>query len=210
MGAKKGTIPYNKGKKTGNIRFSRPLCKCGCGGHVKDLGDRYINHHHLKGNNFSKNNKAWNKGLKHSPETIEKLKKAKIGYVPWNKGKRTADPSKVEAKRYVKYVIRTSEQYYNWRKNILKRDNYSCVICGVSKGWLQVDHFPKTFQQIIQEQNIQSFEEAMVCQAMWDENNGRTLCKACHEATPSWRNRWHGYDKLKRTHTFASTTDGVL
>jgi hypothetical protein len=66
---------------------------------------------------------------------------------------------------------RRRSDYKNWRKQVFERDNYTCTICGIRGGELNVDH-------------IKSF--ALYPELRTDTNNGRTLCVACHKKTPSY------------------------
>ena len=75
--------------------------------------------------------------------------------------------------------IRKSSAYQIWRSNILKRDNYTCQICGVQDEELQVDH-------------IKPF--ALYPELRTEPSNGRTLCIPCHRKTDTW-----GYRKIYRT-----------
>lgn len=64
--------------------------------------------------------------------------------------------------------IRTSEQYKQWRLNIFERDNYTCVLCNIRGGYLEVHHIKKFSKYI----NLR-----------FDLNNGVSLCKICHQKT---------------------------
>lgn len=79
-----------------------------------------------------------------------------------------------------------SKMTQEWRAFIFKRDDYTCKFCGSRGGRLCVDHYPKTFSSILQEYNVKSLEDAMNCEALWDTNNGRTLCESCHRLTPTY------------------------
>ena len=70
-----------------------------------------------------------------------------------------------------------------WRSDCFTRDNFTCQNCGVRGGNLEVDHYPKMFSVIFQENNINSLEEALNCEEFWNLNNGRTLCQRCHNRT---------------------------
>lgn len=92
--------------------------------------------------------------------------------------------------------IKFSSKYIEWRKKILDRDKYSCVLCRKSKevsGKLQVDHYPITRAEIAKRYKLKTFENYMNCLKMWDINNGRTLCELCHKMTPTF-----GYKNVKR------------
>ena len=88
--------------------------------------------------------------------------------------------------------IRKSEKMEDWRKSIFERDNYACVICGIKNGlgktiYLEADHYPKTFSEIIQENNIKSLKDGLNCETLWDINNGQTLCRSCHNKNKNGR-----------------------
>jgi len=64
------------------------------------------------------------------------------------------------------YMARRREKYYIWRKAILKRDNFTCQVCGKRGGKLNAHHL----------NNFSEFKELR-----YKLNNGITLCKNCHE-----------------------------
>jgi hypothetical protein len=81
--------------------------------------------------------------------------------------------------------IRNSKEAKQWRRDIFKRDNWTCVLCNQHGGNPEADHYPRTFQSLIKElvascgvENL--FEAAVSCAPLWDTNNGRTLCYNCH------------------------------
>lgn len=61
--------------------------------------------------------------------------------------------------------IRTSEIYIQWRKDVFKRDMYTCQECGQIGNELHAHH-------------IDSFSEYPNKRV--DINNGKTLCRKCH------------------------------
>ncbi len=106
---------------------------------------------------------AWNKGLPNtwaisgfhlSEETKKKISLAKRG-VPSPRNKGLTPKNKLERNRF-----RTEMQ-----KRIFERDDYTCQLCGVKGGDLQVDH-------------IQSWAEYVELRFSMD--NCRTLCASCH------------------------------
>lgn len=87
----------------------------------------------------------------------------------------------------LKEKIRKSSKYNIWRISIFKRDNYTCVLCGVIEhNKINVDHYPMSFSQLLKQNNIKNLKQALTCNDLWDINNGRTLCIPCHEKTPNY------------------------
>ena len=64
--------------------------------------------------------------------------------------------------------------YKRWRKQVYKRDNNTCQICG-SKKRLEAHH-------------IKRWSEFP--QLRFDCNNGVTLCRACHRKITNFENSW--------------------
>ena len=64
--------------------------------------------------------------------------------------------------------LRGTPAYKLWRTAVFKRDNYTCQFCGKRGGWLEADHI------------LPLCENPNLC---FDINNGRTLCKSCHDTT---------------------------
>lgn len=68
-------------------------------------------------------------------------------------------------------MIRTSPEYKQWRQAVYERDNYTCVLCGDTRGGnLNADH-------------ILPFADFP--DQRFDVSNGRTLCEACHQKQPT-------------------------
>lgn len=91
---------------------------------------------------------------------------------------------KVNKKHPLHKSIRETFKYKEWRKKVFERDNYSCVLC-LSKGYLEADHIVR-FIDIINKYNIISVESSLLCEELFDLNNGRTLCRECHIKTDTW------------------------
>lgn len=77
--------------------------------------------------------------------------------------------------------VRRCAKYTAWVKLILQRDNWTCRLCNKRGGDLEVDHYPKLFSEIMV--SITSFREAIASHELWNTENGRTLCKLCHNST---------------------------
>ncbi len=120
---------------------------------------------------------------------IKKLRGRK-GITAWNKGKRCPQFGGENHwcwKGGISPVImriRRCAKYKQWVKTVFEQDNYTCQLCGKrGNGDIEADHYPKMFSEIIFEDEIKTFEEAMDCDRLWDRENGRTLCKNCHRKT---------------------------
>jgi hypothetical protein len=115
-------------------------------------------------------------GRKLHPNTVEARKNAHVP-CPWkdkNRLKMTGEnhwnwkggisPENVR--------IRRSLEYIQWRRSVMQRDNFQCVIGGKAHGnKLQVDH-------------IKPF--AKYHDLRFETSNGRTLCVDCHKKTETY------------------------
>ena len=63
------------------------------------------------------------------------------------------------------------EKYKNLRKDVYKRDNYSCVLCNYKGNKLQMDHIKPWCNYV---------------DLRYDMNNCRTLCEDCHKKTDTY------------------------
>lgn len=76
--------------------------------------------------------------------------------------------------------MRATFKYRQWRYDVFTRDKFKCQDCGDEKGGNLHAHHIKTVQEIFDEFNLKTTEEISNCEALWDINNGVTLCKECH------------------------------
>ena len=161
---KKGSIPWNKGK-TGFIGF-------------------------------------WTgkKRPKASEETKEKHRIARAKQIITPEHKKNLSESHREEKnpnwkggntRQLDKIIRESFKYRQWRSDVFTRDDFTCRECG-QKGGKLIAHHIKSFATILEENNINNLEEALLCEELWNINNGQTLCNDCHLLTNNY-----GGKKLK-------------
>lgn len=125
------------------------------------------------------------KGFKPPEEYILKNRMKHIGLECKNKGEK----SNLWKGGFtpINKLIRTHSKYRQWRSDIFERDNYTCVWCGARNGngvfiELNADHI-KPFSVIIRENMIKKIEDALLCEELWNMNNGRTLCRKCHLTT---------------------------
>ncbi len=119
------------------------------------------------------------------PRTVEEKRKMSLALrnKGSHKGKRNGNWRGGISK--LTHVIRTHPHYKRWRISIFERDNYTCQNCGKHGNDLNADHYPKTFAQLIKEHSIQSLEDALSCDALWDVETNRTLCVPCHRKVMS-------------------------
>ncbi|MBE3114805.1 MAG: hypothetical protein IMZ59_04720, partial [Actinobacteria bacterium] len=76
--------------------------------------------------------------------------------------------------------IRNTQKYWDWRYAIMKRDGYVCGLCGESDiNKLQVHHV-LFLSNLIKKYHIETIEDAIECDELWDINNGITYCETCH------------------------------
>lgn len=80
----------------------------------------------------------------------------------------------------LKKAIRESHKYRLWRSDVFTRDDFTCTICGKRGGYIEADHYPLMFIEVMEMNAIKSLEEANTCDELWNINNGRTLCQECH------------------------------
>lgn len=80
----------------------------------------------------------------------------------------------------INHSIRSMTEYKEWVKIILKRDNFSCVECGISiSGKMQIHH-KVSLSQIIDLYKLKTLIDASACEFLWNTENGITLCLKCH------------------------------
>jgi len=78
-------------------------------------------------------------------------------------------------------AIRNCFEYRQWRSDVFTRDNYTCQECGDDRGGNLNVHHIKSFISILNKYEITTLEEALICEALWNINNGITLCEECHK-----------------------------
>lgn len=143
------------------------------------------------------------KGVKASNETREKMSRSRKGIkfsAEWRKN--MSEVRKGEKSHFWQGGIteenrklRNSIEYRFWREEVYKRDNYTCVICGIPGGWskekkrkieLNADHIKRW---------------ALYPELRFEVSNGRTLCLDCHQKTDTFgRLSGETYNKWKLEH----------
>jgi len=129
------------------------------------------------------------KGVKLTEETKRKISENLRGHIPWNRGlkgymagekhpfygKKRPEVSGEKSNLWKGGISKTSRkeranfmdtpEYKKWRRNVFKRDDYTCQICGCRGGIvLRANHIKK----------YSDYPELRV-----NENNGITICRNC-------------------------------
>jgi len=86
----------------------------------------------------------------------------------------------------IKILIRSSIKYAQQRKEVFRRDMYTCQSCGDNNGGNLEMHHKKPFSVIFKENEFKSFEDSLLCHELWDNNNCITLCHECHKSTDTY------------------------
>jgi len=125
---------------------------------------------------------------KPSGATGKKWKLNHRKYCPSNMG--ANNPQWKGGRTALSKLIRTLPEYAKWRCEIFERDNFQCVHCGRrncvgDKVIIHADHIDPLWK-LIEQNSIKSTLDAIQCCALWNTNNGRTLCKECHKLTKTY------------------------
>ena len=189
----KGRVPWNKGLKNWRVISEETRRKIGLAHKGKIV---------IVSEETKRKISETMKGIKPSnlqtlhilPRTKEWRKNMSLS----QKGKKLSEETKrkiSEAKRNpltpLHRAIRECYKYGKWRTTIFKRDNYVCQICKKRGGTLHADHI-KSFVSILKENKIETLNQALKCDELWDIKNGRLLCIECHRKTPTWGNKKTG------------------
>jgi len=101
------------------------------------------------------------------------------------------------------FVIRSMVEYERWKQEVIGKHGFVCEECHVASIYghfilMHVDHIvPLSF--IIKKYQIKNKEDARNCVELWDINNGRILCKPCHEKTDTYMSKANNYEQLTKT-----------
>ena len=167
-------------------KFSREkrICRCGCNKEFEckfNSKQKFIHEHNsrMKGYNggqFKKGHIPWTKDK--TKENDRRIFESSIKSSKSHKGKRTGKDSNFwkGGITSLRGLIRSLEEYKDWRTKVFTRDKYICQQCGVSgnKKYLTAHH-------------IKSF--ANYPKLRFDVNNGKTLCEDCHKLTDNYKGR---------------------
>lgn len=146
--------------------------------------------YNIRNNNkswFNKGQKPWNKGMPTRESTRKLWSKIRSG--KRNSIKTEFKSEDVSGSKNVNWnggitplveQIRHCLKYRLWRSDVFTRDDFTCQECFTRGGVLHAHHIKK-FSEIIKEYAIKTLEDALNCEELWNLNNGKTLCKKCHD-----------------------------
>lgn len=81
-------------------------------------------------------------------------------------------PSYKDGRCKERQLVRARLPFKNWRKAVFQRDGYTCQECNDKRGGnLEAHHIRSV---------------ALFPEAIYDVNNGLTLCKKCHKETENY------------------------
>jgi hypothetical protein len=177
---KKGTIPWNKGKKSGRPAWNKGIP---WSNEFKKKQSEYRKTH-LNSGNFRVGRKSEVIG-KHwtlSDESKQNISLAGIGkHVGANNGMWKGGITKIDR------LVRCMVEYKKWRSDVFQRDGWTCKTCG-ARGYVTAHHI-KSLHGILIENNIMDVFLARACIELWNTNNGVTLCEECHKLTDNYKGR---------------------
>ena len=176
----KGGIPWNKGKA-----FSQESKEKMSEAQKKrfSLGSK---HPMLGKKHSNKTKEHWSKIRKgidwRKPETVIKIKEE------WSKRRGEEVHNWKGGVTVVHRTVRTMPEYYKWRTSVFERDGFTCQECKQKGKRINADHIIP-FSFILEQEDIKNRYDARACEFLWNIENGRTLCVACHKNSPStqWR-----------------------
>lgn len=106
------------------------------------------------------------------------------------------NPRYIDGRTSLYRLIKNLQEYKIWRKTIYDRDGYKCKECGEKGKDRNLEcHHIKEFRIILDEflsiyNNFSPIEDketlvrlAVTYEPFWNIDNGKTLCKKCHDKT---------------------------
>lgn len=125
-------------------------------------------------------------GFVHREESKQKASQTHKAWCRANPDKLIARGEKIRGEKHYRWrggssrlntAIRLLNENRKWMHEVRKRDG-KCVTCGSVKN-LESHHIVPLAELVLTNQ-ITSREQARNCSALWDLNNGLTVCRPCH------------------------------
>lgn len=186
-----GKTAWNKGKKIGNLWPNSGQFKKGHSPWHKGKKDVYSEETRRKMGEPKKGKPNWRKGVigvyKYTDaqkKALSDLMRSKHIVASEERKRKISDANRGENNGQWKGGItpihgriRNSHEYKLWRRAVYERDKYTCVWCGDNRGGnLEADH-------------IKPFADYPELRFAID--NGRTLCKSCHQKTDTYGGKYN-------------------
>ena len=184
---KKGVATWNKGLKFTAEQKSK-----------SDLSGLALGRLKGKKGNIGKENKRWT-SIEKTCIICQKIFNAQpyraktarfcsyVCYHKWHIGRNSPVWTDNYKRRFRQRIMELRE-YKEWRLEVFKRDNFTCVRCGTLRKNIEADHII-AFRTLIEQFKIVDIDMARNCKELWDISNGRTLCKSCHRKTETYGNK---------------------
>lgn len=148
------------------------VCSCGCGEFPSKRSKLGYKHHHYwriyrSPNIFTEGHEVWWKLKGKNHPGLENLRPHKKG--EFKHSKETKEKLRGIFNRGIAPMtaLRRSADYFEWRKSVFERDDFTCLKCEERGG------------RIITPHHIYSFKEHP--DKRFEKSNGATLCLDCHK-----------------------------
>jgi hypothetical protein len=189
------------------------LCACGCKKFIPVYSDhmnrKFVNGHNWKGvkkpprsEEYRNNIRLAHLGKKRSISFCKRMSEVLTGkHLTEETKKKISESHKGPKCHFWKggktnlgTQIRHLFEMKKWRTEVFNRDNYTCKECGNRGGDLHPHHikrfsdifteFLQTYSQFSPIDDIETLVRlALTYKDFWDVENGKTLCRDCHELT---------------------------
>lgn len=137
-----------------------------------------------KGRRKGTNNRT---GFTHDSATKEKITASIKAWCEQNQEKITERGAKTRGENHYNWKggssrlnvsIRQMNENRRWMDAVKERDGWVCVECGSAENVESHHIIPLAY--LVSANGIRNRQDARNCLALWDLNNGKTLCEKCH------------------------------
>jgi hypothetical protein len=129
-----------------------------------------------------RNSMKWWKDPEWRKKVVQKISEA-------NKGKKKIRKEKSERPATLDFLIFKSNEYRDWKQSILDRDNHTCQMCGMQSEpykphkpyspYPLIVHREESILSIVRAFMLESMDDALRCEALWNQGGAMTLCRKC-------------------------------